>query len=95
MYNRYIPAPDGSFQKQIYPDSPAPLPIQPSPQKQPVPLPKDTQPAQSIRGFLGGLLPDGLDTEDLIVVLLLLLMSENGGTKNNTSLITMLIYLFL
>ena len=50
---------------------------------------------QSIGSFLEHLLPSGLDTEDLIVVLLLLLMSENCQDTPNTSLITLLIYLFL
>ena len=88
MYNRYIPAPDGSYKKQTIPDCPPPCPQ------------KQERPAvpcggERIGDFLGRLLPAGFDTEDLMVVLLLLLMSGNCGSGPNMPLITMLIYLFL
>lgn len=88
LYNRYIPGPDGEFQKQSIPDKTAPIP----PPKPPAP---SGDSSKSIGSFLGNLIPAGLDTEDLIVVLLLLLMSENCRESPNTPLITMLIYLFL
>ena len=90
MYNRYIPTEDGSFRRQSLPDGPQPLSPSPAP---PPGFPH--KPAENAGSFLGGLLPRGLDTEDLIVVLLLLLMSENCTDTPNTALITMLIYLFL
>lgn len=48
----------------------------------------------SVGNFLKQLLPQNMDTEDLIVVLLLLLMSGNGDQQNN-ALLTLVIYLFL
>ena len=91
MYNRYIPTEDGSFRRQSLPDCPQP------PSQSPAPLSPSSphKPVENAGSFLGGLLPRGLDTEDLIVVLLLLLMSENCTDTPNTALITMLIYLFL
>ena len=90
MYNRYIPAPDGTYKKHSISDSPCP----PAPPPEP---PKFHKPSGNgnIGHFLGNLLPAGLDTEDLIVVLLLLLISGDCKDGSNTALITMLIYLFL
>ena len=91
MYNRYIPTEDGSFRRQSLPDGPRPPSQPPAP-----PSPSSPRkPVENAGSFLGGLLPRGLDTEDLIVVLLLLLMSENCTDTPNTALVTMLIYLFL
>lgn len=94
MYNRYIPGPDGRYQKEHVPEFP---PMPPPGPKMPVPPPPPPSPpgGKNIGTFLGNLLPGGLDTEDLIVVLLLLLMSENSTESPNMPLITMLIYLFL
>lgn len=90
MYNRYIPAPDGTYKKHSISDPPCP----PTPPPEP---PKFHKPSGNgnIGHFLGNLLPAGLDTEDLIVVLLLLLISGDCKGGSNTALITMLIYLFL
>lgn len=90
MYNRYIPAPDGTYKKHSVSDPPCP----PTPPPEP---PKFHKPSGSgnIGHFLGNLLPAGLDTEDLIVVLLLLLISGDCKNGSNTALTTMLIYLFL
>lgn len=86
MYNRYIPAEDGTFRRQSLPETEkAPAISPPCPQR----------PPESLPGFFTHLLPQGLDAEDLIVVLLLLLMSENCRDTPNTALITLLIYLFL
>ena len=101
MYNRYIPAPDGSYKKQTIPDCPPPCPQKQEQGKPPCPPQKPPErPAvpcggERIGDFLGRLLPAGFDTEDLMVVLLLLLMSGNCGSGPNMPLITMLIYLFL
>ncbi|MBO5170285.1 MAG: hypothetical protein J6B70_06040 [Oscillospiraceae bacterium] len=101
MYNRYIPAPDGSYKKQTIPDCPPPCSQPQEQQKPPCPPPRPPEPpagpvgGKSIGDFLGQLLPAGFDTEDLIVVLLLLLMSGNCDSGPNMPLITMLIYLFL
>ena len=76
MYNRYIPAPDGTYKKHSISDPPRP----PTPPPEP---PQFHKPSGNgnIGHFLGNLLPAGLDTEDLIVVLLLLLIS--GWTHVN------------
>ena len=86
MYNRYIPAPDGTYKKHSVSDPPCP----PTPPPEP---PKFHKPSGSgnIGHFLGNLLPAGLDTEDLIVVLLLLLISGDCKDGSNTALTTMLI----
>ena len=90
MYNRYIPAPDGTYKKHSVSDPPCP----PTPPPEP---PQFHTPSGNgnIGHFLGNLLPAGLDTEDLIVVLLLLLISGDCKDGSNTALITMLICLFL
>ena len=90
MYNRYIPAPDGTYKKHSVSDPPRP----PTPPPEP---PQFHMPSGNgnIGHFLGNLLPAGLDTEDLIVVLLLLLISGDRKDGSNTALTTMLIYLFL
>ena len=101
MYNRYIPAPDGSYKKQTIPDCPPPCSQPQEQQKPPCPPPRPPEPpagpvgGKSIGDFLGQLLPAGFDTEDLIVVLLLLLMSGNCDSGPNMPLVNMLIYLFL
>ena len=101
MYNRYIPAPDGSYKKQTIPYCPPPCSQPQEQQKPPCPPPRPPEPpagpvgGKSIGDFLGQLLPAGFDTEDLIVVLLLLLMSGNCDSGPNMPLITMLNYLFL
>lgn len=88
----------------------APPPPPPEPEPEPVhtPPPQDPPRQQSrpprqesrqdsqgsnVMGFLKQLLPQNFDTGDLMVVLLLLLMSEN--CKDNTALLTLVIYLFL
>ena len=90
MYNRYIPAPDGTYKKHSISDPPH----SPTPPPEPPKIHKLSENG-NIGHFLGNLLPAGLDTEDLIVVLLLLLISGDCKDGSNTALITMLIYLFL
>ncbi len=48
----------------------------------------------SAGSFLRNLLPQGLDTGDLLVVLLLLLMSSDSPKDGNTALLTLVLYLF-
>ena len=101
MYNRYIPAPDGSYKKQTIPDCSPPCPQKqeqgkPScPPQKPPERPAVPCGGESIGDFLGRLLPAGFDTEDLMVVVLLLLMSGNSGKDQNAALMTLVIYLFL
>lgn len=52
-------------------------------------------PVLGVGSFLKQLLPQNFDTEDLLVVILLLLMCGDGGEKQNTALLTLVIYLFL
>ena len=87
MYNRYVPTEDGTFRRQSLPDgtAPSPPPREARVERKP----------ETLGVFFGNLLPQGLETEDLIVVLLLLLMSADCKETPNTALITLLIYLFL
>ena len=45
--------------------------------------------------FLKQLLPQNLDTEDLLIVILLLLMAGDNGKEQNSALLTLALYLFL
>lgn len=104
MYNRYVPQPDGSYQKNRIHDPsrhqeppepectapPEPLPICNDPPKRPV--------SKSTTGafdFLRQLLPRGLDTGDLLIIVLLLLMAGDCESEQNTALLTLALYLFL
>lgn len=49
----------------------------------------------SIPDFLKNLLPQGLDTGDLMVILLLLLMAGDCDEDRNTAMLTLMLYLFL
>lgn len=49
----------------------------------------------SIAAFLKQLLPKDFDTGDLMVILLLLLMSSDCSEDQNTTLLTLALYLFL
>lgn len=94
MYTRYVPRPDGSYQRNHISDPPMPPPEIPQPEQscQPPPKPK---PAGSIGSFFRQILPKGLDTADLIVVLLLLLMAADREEEQNTALLTLALYLFM
>ena len=50
---------------------------------------------EEAEGFLRRLLPQGLDTEDLLIVVLLLLMSGDCREDRNLPLLTLALYLFL
>lgn len=105
MYNRYVPQPDGSYQKNRVkeqerhapkpPNPPAappcpPPPCDPAPQWPPI-----SKGATGAFDFLRRLLPKGLDTGDLLVIVLLLLMAGDCESEQNTALLTLALYLFL
>ena len=95
MYNRYIPQQDGTYQKNRIPTSPPPPPPQPPPQ----PPCEETKPPyrkpDGAFSFLQQLLPQNLDTGDLLIIILLLLMAGDGKDSKNTWLLTLALYLFL
>lgn len=106
MYNRYIPQSDGSYRKQ-----PMPEPVPPGQPHQAVPpgevpaLSPESPPPRPVPGnppghqnagrFLKRLLPQGLDTGDLLIMVLLLLMAGDQPENKNTALLTLALYLFL
>lgn len=110
MYNRYIPQPDGSYRRNPVMDSPPSRP-EPCPPDQPSveppcpppPACKEEPPRQEHRcqqtgnagDFLRRLLPQNLDTGDLIVILLLLLMAGDCPEDRNAALLTLAIYMFM
>lgn len=95
MYNRYIPQQDGTYQKNRIPTSPPPPPPQPPSQ----PPCEETKPPyrkpDGAFSFLQQLLPQNLDTGDLLIIILLLLMAGDGKDNKNTWLLTLALYLFL
>ena len=110
MYNRYVPQADGSFRKnrilepqkagatcQKQPQRQQLPPQQPSlcPTPQPERKPRPPQKHQSAEGFLRQLLPQGMDTGDLLIAVLLLLMAGDCQEDRNTALLTLALYLFL
>lgn len=108
MYNRYIPQPDGSYQRSHVPEKrppqppqrpspPPPKPEPPFPPPQPPHSPPPPKPPEhgSISGFLRNLLPPDFDTGDLIVVLLLLLLAGDCEEDRSTAMLTLVLYLFM
>ena len=104
MYTRYVPQPDGSFQRNrmhepIRNDTPhtqVPIPPPPPPEEthSHTPIPTSKQDG-SIKGFLKNLLPKGLDTGDLLIIILLLLMASDCAEEQNTAMLTLALYLFM
>lgn len=97
MYNRYVPQGDGSYRRHPVQDRTRPRPVAP-----PTPCEPEAEnpsrhcpPPMGAGSFLKGLLPAGLDTEDLLIVVLLLLMSGEGREDRNLPLLTLALYLFL
>ena len=90
MYNRYIPRQDGSYQKNRVEAPPPPPPE--IPRDVPSTPPQKSGPASS---FLRQLLPQNLDTGDLMIILLLLLMAGDCEENKNNWLLTLALYLFL
>ena len=105
MYNRYIPQPDGSYQRNKVADKsrpnrpPAPeqKPCQPPPCEQPSCEAPKMPPRQHmpVGGFLRQLLPKDFDTGDLIVILLLLLMAGDCQEDRNNALLTIALYFMM
>lgn len=108
MYNRYIPQPDGSFQRNHVPERrppqppqpPSPPPPKPDPPFPPPEPPQGAPPPKplehgSVSGFFRNLLPPDFDTGDLIVVLLLLLLAGDREEDRSTAMLTLVLYLFM
>ena len=95
MYNRYIPQQDGTYQKNRIPTPPPPpKPEPPAPPPCDEPKPPYRKP-ESAFSFLQQLLPQNLDTADLLIIILLLLMAGDGKESKNSWLLTLALYLFL
>ena len=77
--------------QQEPPCPPPPPPCQPDPPRQE----NRCQQSGSAGDFLRRLLPQNLDTGDLIVILLLLLMAGDCPEDRNAALLTLAIYLFM
>lgn len=106
MYNRYIPQPDGTYQRKRMeephrqPPQPAPPPDPPCPPPQPDPAPPCPPPAQPCNqqkamGFLQQLLPRDFDTGDLIVIVLLLLIAGDCEQERSHALLTLALYFIM
>lgn len=102
MYNRYVPQPDGSFQRNRMQEqgrskAPQPQPAPPPPAQPYEPPPTPKKPTQSfgIGEFFRGLLPQGLDTADLLIILLILLMAADCEEDRNDALLTLALYFFM
>ena len=82
MYNRYIPGPDGSYQKRSIAEPDHSCSCHPTvPEGKPF--------------FLRDLLPGGMDTGDLMVILLLLLIAGDNEQKKRHALLTIALYFLL
>ena len=104
MYNRYIPQPDGSFQRNRMQDQsrpkppppPPPVPTPPPPPPCDIPTPPHNPlPGIGIGDFFRRLLPQGLDTADLLIILLILLMAGDCEEDRNSALLTLALYFFM
>lgn len=99
MYNRYVPAEGGGYVRQSMPEEP-PLQEEPTfhiPCEEPPPN-DPPPPKKGILSHLKNLLPQSLDTGDLlvlIVVLLLLLEKDEDNEDLLPVLITAAAFLFL
>lgn len=98
MYNRYVPAEGGGYVRQSIPDEPIyDVPIQ-EPCWDPPQSPPCQEDRKTVFTRLKSLLPQGLDTGDLlvlIVVLLLLLEKDENNEDLLPVLITAAAFLFL
>jgi len=106
MYNRYIPQPDGTYQRKRMEEphrqqpQPAPPPDPPCPPPQPDPAPPCPPPPQPCNqqktmGFLQQLLPRDFDTGDLIVIVLLLLIAGDCEQERSHALLTLALYFIM
>ena len=96
MYNRYIPQPDGSFQRNRMQEQGHPKPP-PPPAPPPCDPPPPPRPPQStgILDYFKRLLPRGIDTADLLIILLILLMAGDCEEDKNSALLTLALYFFM
>lgn len=96
MYNRYIPQPDGSFQRNRIQEQGRPKPP-PPPAPPPCDPPPPPRPPQStgILDYFKRLLPRGIDTADLLIILLILLMAGDCEEDKNSALLTLALYFFM
>ena len=110
MYNRYIPQPDGSYQRkrmeeprQDPPHSAPPQQETACPPHQPEPDDHRPPPAQSqphfrqqnSTGFLQQLLPRDFDMGDLMVIVLLLLIAGECEQERSNALLTLALYFIM
>ena len=106
MYNRYIPQPDGSYQRKRMeeprierptPVPPPQEPICPPQQEPPPPCPPPLQSCSQSRstGFLQQLLPPNFDIGDLIVIVLLLLIAGDCEQERSHALLTLALYFIM
>ena len=108
MYNRYIPQPDGSYQRRRVeepsrePPQPAPPPpVSACPPPQPEPVPPCSPPSQAHcrpqnpPGFLQQLLPHDFDMGDLMVIVLLLLIAGECEQERSNALLTLALYFIM
>ena len=92
MYNRYIPGQNGVYQRQIVPES------KPEPKLEPVqssaPISEFRQTKSSGRTShpfsFSRLLPQTLETGDLLVLLILLLILVDGETEDPLPILLMI-----
>lgn len=104
MYNRYVPRPDGSYQRRSAQDSYGTIPMdgKSPPPKPPAekevypPPPQEPKLSEDCAGdFLKNLLPRNIDTGDLLTILLILLISGEKEQDSTTTLLTLALYLLL
>lgn len=110
MYNRYIPQPDGSYQRKrveephreephsLPPPPPPEPPCPPQPDTSPSPQPCPQPPACQLAGtgsFLKHLLPRDFDTGDLMVIILLLLIAGDCEQERSNALLTLALYFIM
>jgi hypothetical protein len=95
LYNRYIPQPDGSYQRNRVSSPDVPQTQQPQELPEAPTLQKQRTQDMTAGSFLRRLIPKGLDTGDLLIIVLLLLMAGDCEEEKNTALLTLALYLFL
>lgn len=111
MYSRYIPNESGGYDRRELPDAadlraaqsrppppppeamPPPIP-RPRPPRQ-LPPPQGPRPSGGRGGLLAGLLPHGLDSEDLLVLAVLLLSMKQDGAGPTELLMAAGLYFWL
>lgn len=103
MYNRYIPQPDGTYQKNRLQEpqtrQPQSKPRPPSQDEHfpppPPPSKGPERPHGSIMDFFKNLFPGEFDTGDLLIILILLLMAGDRKENNGNALLTLVLYLLM